>query len=115
MTAQKFVSQLRKEIVNENTTIYCGLFSNTLIKNATDPYWKRALELFGKLSPEEKEVFFEVIRQITVDTTSNVLGVIDGVNTLQGINGEFELRLDGKKLSGDLQSLFLVEEERSSQ
>lgn len=114
MTPQKFVSQLRKEVVDENTTIYRGLFSNTPIKKASDPYWKRALELFGNLSPEQKEVFFEVIRQIAVDTTSNVLGVIDGVNTLQGINGELELHIDGKKLSGDLQSLFLVEEERSS-
>jgi hypothetical protein len=113
MTPQEFVSQLRIEVVSENTTIYRGLFSNTPIEEASDPYWKRALELFGNLSPGEKEVFFEVIRQVAVDTTSNVLGLIDGVNSLHGISGELELRLGGKKLSGDLQSLFLVEEERS--
>ena len=114
MTPQKFVSQLRKEVVDENAAIYRGLFLNTPIKKASDPYWKRALELFGHLSAEQKEVFHEVIRQVVVDTTSNVLGLVDGVNTLQDVNGELELRLDGKKISGDLQSLFLVEEERSS-
>lgn len=75
--------------------------------------WRRALKLFGALSPEQREVFFEVVRQVAVDTTSNVLGVIDGVNALEGVHGEFELRLGGKKLSGDLQSQFLIEEERT--
>ncbi|MDP2810075.1 MAG: hypothetical protein Q8O34_07995 [Rhodocyclaceae bacterium] len=111
MTPQEFVIRLRGAVVEENTAIYRDLFSSTSIEKASDPYWRRALGLFGALSPEQREVFLEVVRQVAVDTTSNVLGVIDGVNALGG-GEEFELDLDGKKLSGDLQSLFLAEEER---
>jgi hypothetical protein len=113
MTPENFVSQLRKGVVDENTTIYRDLFSNTPIKKASDPYWKRALELFGNLSPEGREIFFEVVRQIAVDTTSNVLGIVDGVNPLQGTDGKLELFINGKKISGNLQSLFQLEEEKS--
>jgi hypothetical protein len=114
MTPQEFVIQLREAVVEENTAIYRDLFSSTTIEKATDPYWKRSLGLFSALSPEQRMVFFEVVRQIAVDTTSNVLGVIDGVNALEGVDGEFKLDLEGKKLSGDLQSLFLAEEERAT-
>lgn len=113
MTPQKLAHQLRTAVVEENVTIYRDLFSNTSIEEASDPYWRRALTLFGALSPEQREVFFEVVRQVAVDTTSNVLGVVDGVNGLEGIEGEFELRLGGNKLSGDLQSQFLIEEEQA--
>lgn len=114
MTPKKFVSQLRKDVVDENITIYRGLFLDTPIEKASDLYWRGALELFGTLTPEQRDVFFKVIRQIAVDTTSNVLGVIDGVNAFEGVGGEFELRFSGKKISGDLQSLFLMEEERAT-
>mgnify|MGYP003628499107 CR=1 FL=1 len=51
-------------------------------------------------------------RQVAVDTTSNVLGIIDGVNFVEGLPEDFMLLYGrDKKLSRDLQSLFLVEEE----
>jgi hypothetical protein len=85
------------------------------MENVSDPYWKRALTLFNGLSAEQQEVFFEVIRQIAVDTTSNVLGVIDGVNALDRAEDQFVLTCEsGAELSGDLQSLFLAEDEQAS-
>lgn len=114
MTPANFVNALRKEVINDNAVIFRDLFSNTKIESASDPYWKRALALFGDLSPEQKDVFFEVLRQIAVDTTSNLLGVIDGVNVPAGVVGRLELCIDGNKISGDLQSLFLEQEERAA-
>lgn len=114
MTPQEFVIRLRGAVVDENTAIYRNLFSGTPMEKASDPYWRRALGMFSALSPEQREVFFEVVRQVSIDTTSNVLGVIDGVNALEGVGGEFDLNLEGKRLSGDLQSLFLAEEERAA-
>lgn len=114
MKSSDFVQLLRAAVVDENVAIYRDLFTNTLTETASDTYWQRALALFNSLSPEQQDVFFEVVRQIAVDTTSNVLGVIDGVNSIDGINEEFILTYgdENKLLNGDLQSLFLVEEEK---
>lgn len=117
MTPRDFVVRLRAAVIEENIAIYRDLFVNTPVEKASDAYWKRALALFCALSPEQQEIFFEVVRQIAVDTTSNVLGVIDGVNAVEGVNGELVLAYDDEKqpLSGDLQSLFLVEEQKAAQ
>ena len=58
-----------------------------------------------------------IIRQVAVDTTSNVLGVIDGVNSVEGVDAEIRLTYADENLllSGDLQSLLLVEEEEGAQ
>jgi hypothetical protein len=114
MTPKEFAIRLRKGVVEENTLIYRDLFSGTPVEKASDAYWRRAIKLFAALSKEQKEVFFEVIRQVTVDTTSNILGVIDGVSTLEDVREELELSLGRDRISGDLQSLFLAEEERSA-
>lgn len=111
MTPKNFVSGLRIAVVEENVNIYRDLFTATLIEDSTDPYWKRALTLFNTLSQEQREVFFEIVRQVTIDTTSNVLGVIDGVNVLEGDDSEFELKSGTQQISGDLQALFLAEVE----
>jgi hypothetical protein len=115
MKPKDFVVGLRAAVIDENIAIYRDLFASTPIEKASDAYWKRALALFNSLSPEQQEVFFEVVRQIAVDTTSNVLGMIDGVNSLEGMDAGLVLTYDNKKepLNGDLQSLFLVEEEKT--
>lgn len=101
-----------QSVVEDNVATYREIFEITSPDNASDPYWKRALSLFQALPPEQKPIFFEVLRQVCVDTTSNVLGVIDGVNAVEGGTGEFTLIYGGSEnLSGDLQSLFRVEEE----
>lgn len=115
MTPKDFVASLRMAVVEENADIYRQLFTSTSVAEASDPYWKRALSLFNDLNAEQKEILFEVVRQVTVDTTSNILGVIDGVNALDCADEQFVLTCeDGSRLNGDLQSLFLVEEERVS-
>lgn len=101
-------------MVEENASSYRQLFTETSLSKVSNPYWKRALTLFNSLNIEQREIFFEVIRQVTVDTAANVLGVIDEVNMLDGINEEFLLTAGGNaKLNGDLQSLFLLSEEKT--
>ncbi|WP_206996157.1 hypothetical protein [Trinickia mobilis] len=114
MTPKEFVAHLKADVVDENVAAYRDLFASTSVGDASDPYWKRAQTLFDSFSPDQKSIFFEIIRQISVDTVSNVLGIVDVVNTFPGVAAEFELVCDSQqKLSGDLQSLFLEEEERA--
>lgn len=113
MTSEHFAAGLMQSVVDDNVSTYRELFANTLPDDASDPYWKRSLALYHTLTPDQQSVFFEVIRQVSVDTTSNVLGVIDGVNFIAGGDEEFTLIYGrDQKISGDLQSLFLVEEEQ---
>lgn len=115
MTPKAFASGIMQGVVDENVSIYRDLFSKTYASEASDPYWRRALELFSSLSDEQRSVFFEIVRQVSVDTASNVLGVLDGVSSIKGDEAGFTL-LSGprQKLNGDLQSLFLVEDEARS-
>ncbi len=115
MTPENFVTQVRSAIIADNMAIYKSLFTSTAVSEATDPYWKRALTLFGTLNEADRAVLFEVIRQTMVDTVSNVLGVLDGSSTLGTSRENFVLttKTDVTKLNGDLQDLFLAEEELS--
>jgi hypothetical protein len=107
MDSKEFVINVRKTIIEENLNIYKNLFNNT--KKPLEPYWVDALQLFNKLSIKDKDIFFKIIRQIEVDTVSNIFGILDGSSSLDNQNED--LKLTGvnstKLINGDLQDLFL--------
>ncbi|MPQ83113.1 transposase [Pseudomonas sp. MAFF 730085] len=111
MNSSEFVTGLKNSVVHENFSSYKNLYLNTNAESATDDYWKNSLTLFNSLTNEQKTIFFEIIKQTIIDTTSNILGVIDGATTIAGARDEFSLSYgkDEKSLEGDLQSLFLAE------
>jgi len=115
VTPKDLAAGLVREVVNGNVAAYRELFTDTPLSVATDPYWQRALALYASLSKEQRTVFFEVVRQVGVDMVSNVLGVIDGVNTIEGADAGFALIFGrDQRMDGDLQSLFLVENEQDT-
>lgn len=113
MKPEDFVNSIRKSILNENIDIYRVLFKNTKIDEATDPYWKEALNFYNKLDDQSKEVFFKIVRQISADSISNILGVLDGSSHLENQSKDFKLVEEGSPdiINGDLQDIFLQEEE----
>ena len=113
MTQSDFITRIRSDIIDQNLAIYRDLFASTDPVSASDPYWKRALSLFATLNNDQRTVLFQIIRQVMVDTTSNLLGVLDGVNWLQGQTEGFRLTTDGgkDKLNEGLQDLLLGMEE----
>ncbi|AHX14776.1 hypothetical protein [Dyella jiangningensis] len=112
MTPESFVWKLHATVVEDNHAIYRALLLNTDPKDAFDPYWKRVLTIFSDLSAEQREVLIELTRQVAIDTTANVLGVIDGTRALEDVDGEFRLTYGARNLAGDLQSLFLERAEQ---
>lgn len=114
MSPQDFVWQLNAVVVEESTATYRDLLFNTDADKASDPYWKRVLTLFSELPPEQREVLLELTRQVAIDATANVLGVIDGACALKAAHSRFHLTCGGQDLAGDLQSLFLEQAEQSS-
>ena len=116
MSPQDLITGIKIGVVDQNDSIYRDLFSSTEVSSATDPYWKRALSFFESLDSEQKAIFFEIIRQVSVDTVSNTFGVLDGVICVEGVDADLRL-LDrsGAKQNGDLQTLFLVDEEKGAE
>lgn len=115
MHPEDFVKEIRRSIINDNLELYRDLFENTKSNQVTDDYWIKALSLFSKLEPEDREIFFSVIRQITVDTISNLFAILDGSATLGDKKNEFNLAVKNdikEKLNGELQDIFLEIEEQ---
>ncbi|MCZ6382190.1 hypothetical protein O4N82_23735 [Vibrio parahaemolyticus] len=115
MKPEDFVKNTRTSIIDLNVELYKETFDHCLKGQVTDPYWKDALALFKKLDRSEREVFFKIIRQVSVDTTSSIFAVLDGVSEFEGQDKEFVLRTEGSEelLNGSLQDLFLELEEIS--
>lgn len=116
MKPEDFVKNTRTSIIDLNVDLYKETFDHCLKEGqVTDPYWKDALALFKKLECSEREVFFNIIRQVSVDTTSSIFAVLDGVSEFEGQDKEFVLRTEGSEepLNGSLQDLFLELEEIS--
>jgi len=112
MTPQQFVRSLQSSVIDENIALYRAQFSETEPGSASDECWKRAIALFGGLTGEQRQVFFEVIRQIAIDTASSILGMLDGVVPLEGAESGLELTCASHRLNGGLQDLLLEEDER---
>ena len=117
MTPENFVTQVLSTVVDENVAIYKELFESTAPDAASDQYWKRALTLYRSLSESNRLVLFEIMRQASVDTVSNIFAILDGVITLEGPREDFVLTTisDRQKINGNLQDLFLEADERDRQ
>lgn len=111
ITPVDFVRIVRHAVVDENTAIYDQLFSTTHIADVTDPYWKQALLLYHELDESQRKVLLKIMRQVAVDTVSNVLAVVDGSTQIGPRNLKVELSVNGTRISGGLQDEFLALEE----
>lgn len=101
---------IKAELVDANVKTYEDLFRSTDRDEASDPYWAKVLAMFDSLPPASQGVLFQIMRQVAVDTVSNMLGVLDGSSTLPGVTEDFHLTLDSDKdakLNGELQGSFL--------
>lgn len=107
MKTEDFVQGVRKSVVEENAEIYRDLFENT--ESATDPYWIRALSLYKSLDDEQRKVFIEVTRQVSIDAVSNVFAILDGVSQVEGQNEDIRVSCGNDELHGELQDAFLVQ------
>lgn len=109
MTPEDFARRIKQYVVEDNLLTYRDLFANTRQNEVSDEYWRRALELFGPLNAAQKEVLFEIIGQVSVDTVSGLLGVLDNASYLGPDMPRLSLKADGtdEELSGELQDEFL--------
>ncbi|HEY7499464.1 MAG TPA: hypothetical protein VH740_13185 [Vicinamibacterales bacterium] len=112
MTPNRFVKAVVKTVIDEGES-YKDTFAHP--GKVTDPYWKRVLDLYRSLPPRHRKVITEIMRQVQVDTVSEMFGIFDGTSALNGRIEKFELiHAVGRarvRLNGDLQDLLLNEVE----
>lgn len=116
MSPSDFVSQVRTSVIDENVGTYRALIEATPTASASDPYWRALLGLHERLSETDRKVLCDVMRQVAVDTVSNLFAVIDGSLRMDGQTEDVELvgAKSRQRLNGSLQDLFLQMEERDS-
>lgn len=116
MTPQEFVSQARASIIDENNATYRTLLETTPINSAADLYWRDLLDLHERLSAPDRQVLYAVMRQVAVDTVSNIFAVIDGVTRMDGQVEDLELigAKSKQRIQGSLQDILLQMEGRDS-
>ncbi|MEI7767572.1 MAG: transposase [Phycisphaerae bacterium] len=114
MNDRDFVAGVRKEVLDANLQIYRQMFAESDAEKATDSYAREALRFYASLDDSNKEMLFKIIRQVMVDTISNLFGVFDGVTKLPQQPGPVTVELSGQRLDGTLQDQFLEMEEQQA-
>ena len=103
---KKFGEKMYKTIVINGMDIYKNLYENPALAHLKR---QEFTELYNKLTEEEKCIYYDNIRDILIDTTSLVLGILDGICSLNG-GGFFESKviIDGEDMKNDMQDSFLA-------
>jgi hypothetical protein len=111
MTPEEFISCIRHEVLEDSLTMYREHLDRSL-SGTEKVYWPRMAEFYRSLSDEQRQQFLEAIRQVMVDTLSNVMGILDGSTLLEQHRDFFHLTYGNERqeLNGDLQDLFLSSE-----
>ena len=104
---EKFIKIIYTSIVEGNMAIYKGLFDRENGENTIE-YWKNARKLYRTFDEPKQEIFFSIIKQVIIDTTANLFGVIDGVSGLDGHDDwVFQLEINGQGTNDELSDTFL--------
>ena len=116
ITAAKFVRLLKAEVVDANIASYAELLASYDRSEVEDTYWVNLLALYDSLDERQRDALIATMRQVAIDTVSNVLGVIDGSSSLPEFDTELSFKPKGgeEEWSGEMQDefLMLVEEEQ---
>ena len=103
----QFIQGIITEAVDGNSAFYESTFRDTRSEQASDPHWRAALATFAALPESQRPAFFAVLRQVAVDSVSNVFGIRDGSSTFGTHSEEFRLSTSTGERLTDLQDSFL--------
>jgi hypothetical protein len=109
MTKEEMVNGLKKRIIDSSLQIYIEIFDEAKTELKQDKYWIDAATFYKRLSKEEKSIILRIVRQIQIDTLSEVFAYLDGVYWVEGQEEDLKLvSLDNpeEKLNEDLLDTF---------
>lgn len=108
MTPDILVKSLYEIAVSESIASYSTALGQSNLEEIDNEEWKSVHQLFHKLSDKERASILLLMKSISVDTLSVVLGVIDGSVVAGDYFEDFTLTYnEGENLVGDLQGKML--------
>lgn len=114
MNDSEFVNSLKREILNDLYNRYFNTL-NTFPVSGGDERWNDSKELYSHLNEKQRQELKSFVRLIMTDTLYNVSAKLDNVSSFANQEGFFELTLNGKIISGDLQEIFLMQIEEDNE
>ncbi len=107
MDARDFVTAMQEEVLNDSVEMYKKFLR--LPTQELSPMWRAIAATYAQMDDEHQAAFDAMIRQIIIDTLSNVFGIIDGPTLLRKYRDNFYLEYGPERvrLNGDLQDIFL--------
>lgn len=112
MNDVEFVNSLKKEIMDDLSR-YFNTLNTPPIEGGYEP-WNDSKELYSQLNEKQRKELKTFVRLVMTDTLSNVFAKLDNVSSFAEQEGFFELTLNGKTISGDLQEIFLMQIEEEN-
>lgn len=112
MNDVEFVNSLKKEVMDDLNR-YFNTINTPSIEGGYEP-WNDSKELYSQLNEKQRKELKTFVRLVITDTLSNVFAKLDNVSSFAEQEGLFELTLNGKTISGDLQEIFLMQIEEEN-
>jgi len=103
---EEFIRRIYAAIVEDNLESYKNMFSGSNNESTID-YMKAARSLYCALDESQKAIFFSMIKQVIIDTISNVFGVIDGVCGIDDKEWNCKMSINGQSTDDELSDSFL--------
>ncbi len=104
---EKFIEKLINVFIIEGIEEY-KIFHETLqIGPKTINYWKDVKQLYSTFNQKQKEIYYEIIRQVMIDTISCVFGILDGTTSMNGMECNINVEINGCSTEHELQDIFL--------
>lgn len=109
MTPQEFVACVQKEVIHRNLAAYEDVVS-TQPERVTDAVWQQIQQAYLSMNEDQRSALRLIARQAMIDTTSTILGILDGTTLLENYRENFCLSYgsSSQRLNGDLQDYFLA-------
>ena len=111
---EEIAVKIYDKLIEEGIAYYKETFGIDDYSHFKNEYWIRAMRLFKSLDKEQQQVFFEIIRQIMVDTGASLLAIMEGSASLpEGGAFESEITIDGVNAEYLLDYFLSTDEERT--
>ncbi len=104
---EKFIEKLIDMLIVEGIEEYKASNETLQIGPKTINYWKDVKQLYVTLDQKQKEIYYEIIRQVMIDTISSVFGILDGTTSINGMECNIEVAINGCSTEHELQDVFL--------
>lgn len=89
---EKIAEKVYATLVEESLEFYKNMFETKDYSNFRDNYWTNAIDLYRTIDRNQKCIFYEILKQVIIDTSATLMGLLEGSSCLVG-GGNFESKI----------------------